>query len=203
MYYIKEKTENIITINKSKFITTLVPVYNQEQANEELKKIKNLYSDATHNCYAYIIGDNLEIQKCSDDGEPQKTAGFPMLDALKKKNITNILAVVTRYFGGILLGASGLIRAYSTSVIEACDKATLYQKALALQFDLALDYKEYNQLSKLSYLNIKDIVFNKDVVLSILIALEDKERLLKDLNNILKENININFSKTYSLKKIL
>ncbi len=203
MYYIKEKTENIITINKSKFITTLIPVYNQEQANEELKKIKNLYSDATHNCYAYIIGDNLEIQKCSDDGEPQKTAGFPMLDALKKKNITNILAVVTRYFGGILLGASGLIRAYSTSVIEACDKATLYQKALALQFDLALDYKEYNQLSKLSYLNIKDIVFNKDVVLSILIALEDKERLLKDLNNILKENININFSTTYSLKKIL
>ena len=89
-----------------------------EEVEEKLAYVRKKHYDARHNCYAYILGDNQEIQKASDDGEPSKTAGAPMLDVLKKNNMTNILAIVTRYFGGILLGAGGLVRAYSSSVSE-------------------------------------------------------------------------------------
>ena len=117
MVEINEIITNEIVINKSRFITTLFPVKNIDDVNYFLSLTKKKYYDATHNCYAYIIGENANIQKCSDDGEPQKTAGFPMLDVLKKNNMTNILAITTRYFGGILLGAGGLVRAYSEFVV--------------------------------------------------------------------------------------
>ena len=99
MFRINNTYENTIVINKSEFITHLYRVESVEVVDEILAKTRKKYYDATHNCYAYIIGDNQEIQKASDDGEPQKTAGAPMLDVLKKKNMTNILVITTRYFG--------------------------------------------------------------------------------------------------------
>ena len=123
---IKDTVENTIIIQKSEFITRLFRVNNIDEVNLKLQEIRKKHYDAKHNCYAYILGDNQEIQKASDDGEPQKTAGFPMLDVLKKNNLTNILAITTRYFGGILLGSGGLIRAYSSSVSEALKKAVFY-----------------------------------------------------------------------------
>lgn len=116
MNSIKANINNTFIIKKSKFITKLYKIDNQENINEILKQLKKEYKDATHICYAYIING---LEKCSDDGEPSKTAGMPILNILKKNNLTNILGVVIRYFGGIKLGAGGLIRAYSNSISEA------------------------------------------------------------------------------------
>ena len=114
-----------ITIKKSKFITNLIPIENSEQAERELLKIRKKYSDATHNCYAYISNIIATEQRFSDDGEPQGTAGIPMLEVIKKREVYLTLCVVTRYFGGVKLGANGLISAYTDSVSLALEKADL------------------------------------------------------------------------------
>ena len=114
MKKIKDINESTIIIDKSKFITTLYPVESVEEIECVLTATRKKYYDATHNCYAYIF-DNGRIQKCSDDGEPGGTAGYPILNVLKKKNLTNVLVAVVRYFGGIKLGAGGLTRAYTKS----------------------------------------------------------------------------------------
>ena len=105
------RSEYEIAINRSRFITTLLPIENAEQAFDEIKKISKKYSDATHNCYAFVSNRENTEQRFSDDGEPQGTAGMPMLEVLKKRNVRMVLAVVTRYFGGIKLGAGGLVSA--------------------------------------------------------------------------------------------
>ena len=110
-------------IKKSRFIGAAYPVQTVEEALSLLETIRKRYWDATHNCYAYIIGENGEQKRFSDDGEPQGTAGMPMLDVLQKKDVTNLLVVVTRYFGGTLLGAGGLVRAYAGAAGAAVDAA--------------------------------------------------------------------------------
>ena len=112
-----------IVIKKSRFITNLIPISSGANAEEELKKITKKYSDATHNCYAYISNIIATEQRFSDDGEPQGTAGIPMLEVIKKREIYMTLAVVTRYFGGVKLGASGLVSAYTESVVKALEVA--------------------------------------------------------------------------------
>lgn len=159
MKTIQKTTSNEIVINKSIFITHLFRVNTIEDINQNLQSIRKKYYDATHNCYAYILGNNAEIQKASDDGEPQKTAGMPMLDVLKKRKMTNILAITTRYFGGILLGAGGLIRAYSSSVSEALDKSNIYEYLDYKTIEITVSYSTYNNL--LTYL--KDYqIFNTE-----------------------------------------
>ena len=108
-----------IVEKKSRFIASLRPVKTEEEALLFLEETRKKYWDARHNCYAWIIGEHGEQKRCSDDGEPQGTAGVPMLEALKHSGLTNILAIVTRYFGGTLLGAGGLVRAYTQGVSEA------------------------------------------------------------------------------------
>ena len=181
MRYIKDKLENTIEIKKSKFITHIYRVDDLDEINIILSDIKKRYYDASHNCYAYILGDNMEIQKASDDGEPQKTAGFPMLEALKKYDVTNILAITTRYFGGTLLGASGLIHAYSESVHEALKNALYYKKEFLKEYLINTDYKGYNQLIKMEYVNILDQNFLDNVILRCGIKLTDYDRFKKDL----------------------
>lgn len=144
MKTIKNTFVNEIVINKSIFITTIFRVNSIEEVNEYLSQTRKKYYDATHNCYAYILGQKAEIQKASDDGEPQKTAGMPMLDVLKKREMTNILAITTRYFGGILLGAGGLIRAYSTSVSEALNKINIYAYLDYEKISVSVSYPTYN-----------------------------------------------------------
>lgn len=116
---------NEITIRRSRFITTLIPIGDENEFISELSKIKKRYSDATHNCYACIINETATQLKFSDDGEPQGTAGMPMLEVLKKRGVYKTLVVVTRYFGGIKLGAGGLVGAYSDSVSIALDGADI------------------------------------------------------------------------------
>ncbi len=141
-----EEVENEIIIKKSRFICALVPVQTQEQAMEELAKIRKKHYNATHNCSAMIIGENGEYLKSSDDGEPQGTAGKPMLEVLKKSETTNILAVVTRYYGGTLLGTGGLVRAYGTSVSQALQSAVLVQNMPADVYTFKIPYSDYGKL---------------------------------------------------------
>ena len=113
-----------LVINKSTFINYLIPVVNLEEVHKNLQLLKSKYSDASHHCFAYILGNNQEIQKYNDDGEPSKTAGFPMMEVLKKQGLTNVLNVSIRYFGGIKLGAGGLVRAYTKGCASAVLEAT-------------------------------------------------------------------------------
>ena len=112
---IKQPAREEYVINKSRFIGHACPCQTEEQALAFLKRIREEYRDATHNCYAYVIGENAGIMRYSDDGEPQGSAGIPTLDVLRKSGVSNAVIVTTRYFGGILLGAGGLVRAYSTA----------------------------------------------------------------------------------------
>lgn len=182
MRRINEYYENTIIIQKSEFICRLYRVNNITEVESILEKIRKKHYDATHNCYAYIIGDNQEIQKCSDDGEPSKTAGSPMMDVLKKNDMTNILAIVTRYFGGILLGAGGLVRAYSSSVSECLKKVKLYDVKLQTRFQLTTSYAGYNNILKvIPYINIESQSFTSDVIILASCDVDMYERLESDL----------------------
>lgn len=183
MYKINKTYENTIIINKSEFITHLYRVNSVDEVNDILAATRKKYYDATHNCYAYILGDNAEIQKASDDGEPQKTAGMPMLDVLKKNNVTNILAITTRYFGGILLGAGGLVRAYSSSVSECLKNVEYYDAKEGMKLQISLNYSEYNSFIKLPYVKIIDQLFTEDVNLIFMIDTNKYDELIKDLQN--------------------
>lgn len=156
MYSIKENIENTIEIKKSKFITKLYKVNNINEVNEILKEINEKYSDSTHICYAYIL-ENTE--KCSDDGEPSGTAGIPILNILKKKNLVNVLAIVIRYFGGIKLGAGGLVRAYSGSVNDTLKLTDIIKLTEGYLVELEFNY---DQVKLVDYiLNDKKII-NKE-----------------------------------------
>ena len=173
---------NTIVISKSEFITRLYRVNSVDEVNELLADVRKKHYDASHNCYAYILGLNKEIKKSSDDGEPAKTAGAPMLDALEKNDVTNILAITTRYFGGILLGASGLVRAYSKSVSEALQLADFYEIKKEVIFTLNTSYSGYNTLIKaLPYAKIDNVSFNTDVVIEGTIPIDKKDTFKDDL----------------------
>ncbi len=146
---VDEAFEELIVISKSKFITTLIPISSQEDAIEKLNIIKKKYSDATHNCYAYISSQNALEQKFSDDGEPQGTAGVPILEVLKKRKIYMTLAVVTRYFGGIKLGASGLVGAYSSCVASAVDNAKIVEYKESNGFIVHTDYSTHKKIQEI------------------------------------------------------
>lgn len=141
--YITIKTDNVNEeiINKSRFITYLYKIENEEQAKSIIAEIKKKHKDANHNCSAYTLGDQHQIQKANDDGEPTGTAGVPMLEALKKNEVHNTLAIVTRYFGGIKLGTGGLIRAYQGGVVEAIKVTGKVMIKNALKYHVTLNYE--------------------------------------------------------------
>ena len=179
MKTIKESYYNELIIKKSKFITNIYPIKDEDMCKDILKDIKKKYYDATHNCYAYIIGDN--IMKASDDGEPAKTAGMPMLEALKDKSLTNVLVIVTRYFGGTLLGKPGLVKAYRDSVYEIINKCKIYNIIDGGKYRINLSYEEYNNLTKLSFINIITSSFTNDVIVDFSIKLNEKDTLIEKL----------------------
>ena len=133
---------------KSTFIGHIKRVYNENEAKEFVNEIKNQNKQAAHNVYAYIVGENLGIQRYSDDGEPQGTAGIPVLEVIKKNGITDVAVVVTRYFGGILLGASGLVRAYTRGCSDAIKAGNIVLKVKGIKLAINLDY---DLLGKVQY----------------------------------------------------
>lgn len=137
-----------IVVKKSRFIATVSPVESEEEALEFIEGLKKKYWDASHNCYAYIIGTKNPIMRCSDDGEPSKTAGKPMLDILLSHELTNLVVVVTRYFGGTLLGTGGLVKAYQSAALEGLKQSLIIKKELGLRFEITTDY---NLVGKIQY----------------------------------------------------
>ena len=144
---IKQPAREEYVINKSRFIGHACPCQTEEQALAFLKRIREEYRDATHNCYAYVIGENAGIMRYSDDGEPGGTAGLPMMEVLKARGVVNLCVVVTRYFGGILLGAGGLVRAYSHACSLALEAAGVVTMAPCAAMELTVDYSYYERVN--------------------------------------------------------
>ena len=149
MFTIVKDFRQEIVIEKSRFICTLKKVHSEAEAQEFIKTIKKEFWDATHNCSAYIVDEM--AQRSSDDGEPSGTAGLPMLEVLRKNKLTNTAAVVTRYFGGIKLGAGGLVRAYTNSVAEAVKATGIAQKVLVSKFSFMYDLNEVGKILNIPY----------------------------------------------------
>ncbi len=149
-YFIVERAgQGEVIEKKSRFIAHVLPVQSEEEALMYIEKIKKEHWDARHNCYAFIIGRNSEIQRFSDDGEPQGTAGKPILEVLVNGNIRNTLIIVTRYFGGTLLGTGGLVRAYGQSAKVGIQNALVMRVCEGVSFDLRCDY---NSIGKIKYI---------------------------------------------------
>ena len=153
---IKEDTSAEIVEKKSRFIANVFYIENVEEAEEKIKEIKKKYFDARHNCFAYRIATESKIvERFSDDGEPSGTAGAPMLTVLAGNNLANILVVVTRYFGGTLLGTGGLIRAYTLSVKSALEKTNFEEKVKGLKVELQISYQDFEKFKY--YCTVKNI----------------------------------------------
>lgn len=176
---------------KSIFIGTAKRVENEEEAKEFLQKIRLQNREATHNVYAYIIGQNFGIQRYSDDGEPQGTAGIPVLETIKRIGVTDIIVVVTRYFGGILLGAGGLARAYSKAANLAVKSGGIVEKTQGIILDIII---QYDMLGKLQYFlsqnNIKTeaIEYSDKVKLTIYLESENMDIYCKNIINVTSDN---------------
>lgn len=156
MYSIKNNVKNISIIKKSKFITELYKINNIEEIISKLNELNNKYKDSTHLCYAYIVNG---LEKCYDDGEPSGTAGIPILNILKKNNLNNILAVVIRYFGGIKLGAGGLVRAYSNSVNDTLKLTDIIELTEGYLVELEFTY---DQVKLVDYILNNKKIINKE-----------------------------------------
>lgn len=171
-----------LEIKKSKFIANVIKITDEQDAKEKLNQIRKEYSDARHNCYAYIVYDNetkTKIEKSSDDREPSGTAGIPMLTLLQKNNLVNVLIVVTRYFGGILLGTGGLVRAYTDSSKQALEVA----KIIELQYGEIIEYCiEYDEFEYFKYIceknNIEIINTEYSNNIKAIIKLKEEDKLL-------------------------
>ena len=177
---IKENGQVQEEIKKSRFICHAKRVYSEEEARDFITAIKKEHYKATHNCSAFILGERSEIKRTSDDGEPSGTAGVPMLGVLENHNLTNVCVVVTRYFGGIKLGAGGLIRAYAGSVALAVKEIGIIeikeQAGIAIQMSYA-QYQEYSSLLKEHNLMELDTNFTDQVDTMIYVDKEEKENI--------------------------
>lgn len=157
---------------KSRFIATVRPVRNEEEALAFLEEMRKQYWDARHNCYAYSVGRNREYTRCSDDGEPSGTAGRPMLDVILGEDIYNIAVVVTRYFGGVLLGTGGLVRAYSKAVQEGLSESLLIEKKKGISLKITTDYTGIGKIQYIAgeqKLPILDSEYTDRVILHLLV----------------------------------
>ena len=179
-----EGGEGEIIEKKSRFIATVKPIETEEEAIEFIAKMKKKYWDARHNCYAYVAGKNQELQRCSDDGEPNGTAGRPMLDVLLREEIHDAVVVVTRYFGGTLLGTGGLVRAYQKATQEGLANSVVIEKQ---QGELLKVQASYQEVGKLQYvlgqngIPIIDSVYAQDVELHGVVSKEQTAKIEKEL----------------------
>lgn len=155
--HIKEEISNTIVIEKSKFICYLKPVFSEDEYKEYLKEIKKKHYDATHVCTGLVLKN---IKRSNDDGEPSGTAGMPILNVLEKNKLENTCALVVRYFGGIKLGAGGLIRAYSNATVEALNKAIIVEDVSYPKYQIKVSYEIANKLD--NFLNKNIIYLNKE-----------------------------------------
>ncbi|AIO18681.1 IMPACT family member YigZ [Candidatus Izimaplasma bacterium HR1] len=186
MRSVKETISSETVINKSSFICYLTPVGSVKTVNSILKELRSEHPNANHHCYAYIIGKNQEIQKYSDDGEPSKTAGMPMIEVLKKQQLTNILAVTVRYFGGIKLGAGGLVRAYTKSVSETVIEATFTILVQYTKMNIIIPFDQIGNVEK--YLRDSYHLINTEYTNEVIYTIELKSENLAKMKNTITEH---------------
>lgn len=192
MFTIVKDFRQEIVIEKSRFICTLKKVNSEAEAQEFIKAIKKEFWDATHNCSAYIVDEM--AQRSSDDGEPSGTAGLPMLEVLRKNKLTNTAVVVTRYFGGIKLGAGGLVRAYTNSVAEAVRATGIAQKVLVSRFNFMYDLNDVGKILNILYqqqlFEIADVEYGLQAKVILKMKDSDKETaeawLTESLNKVVQ-----------------
>lgn len=200
MKSIKDSLSLSIVINKSEFITTLFPVTNVDEVLEIFKAHKIKYSDASHHCYGYIIGDNQEVQKYSDDGEPSKTAGLPIIEVLKKHDLTNILAITVRYYGGIKLGAGGLTRAYIKGPAQLIEQCVFTHKEKFLNITVTIDFDQIGKVEKYlrdNYL-VKDVIYETGVTYHLLIKESNFIKISNHLNESLSGKVTLKIIDEFS-----
>lgn len=184
MKIILETKETEIVEKKSRFIANIAAVSSEEEAIEFIEKIKKKYYDARHNCCAYIIGDKGDKKKCSDDGEPQRSAGMPMMEVLENQGYFDIAAVVTRYFGGTLLGVGGLIRAYQGAVIEGLNASVSGEihEGFRAKYKFGYDfYGKIKYIAESENIVVEDTLFDENVTMSLIFEDGESERLQKKL----------------------
>jgi len=196
---IKENGQHEIDIKKSRFICSMARVETEEEAKDFIQAVKKEHWKATHNCSAFTLGDKHEIQRSSDDGEPSGTAGVPMLEVLKKRDLINTVAVVTRYFGGIKLGAGGLIRAYSSAVSEAVKAIGVVEGRLQQEVFITVDYAQHGKLEHFLENNpfsVKDTVFTDQVKVVVMVQEEQVTDFEKQVINLLSGQCQISTGAT-------
>ena len=192
MKTISKNIENEIIINKSRFICKLVKVYSEEDVMNALNNVKEEYKDATHYCYSYIINNT---ERFNDDGEPGGTAGMPILNVLKQNELNYVLCIVIRYFGGIKLGAGGLVRAYTKSASECLNVSTLKELKIGFSIKILFDYDKVKLIDyTLNNIDIKDKTFEDKITYTFDISKENysktKEILSSNCNEIsISDNI--------------
>lgn len=181
---LKEGGSGEIVEKKSRFIATLAPANSEEEAAAFIEAVKKKYWDARHNCSAFVIGDKAQMTRCSDDGEPSGTAGKPMLEVLLASEVRNVAAVVTRYFGGTLLGTGGLVRAYTQAVQAGLEASEIITMRYGSELEIITDY---NGIGKIQYilgqmgLEIQDSEYTDIVTLKLIIPYEQSDMLRKEI----------------------
>ena len=200
---IKDNIQAELVEKKSRFIANLFYVESVKEAEEIIKIIKKKYFDARHNCIAYrVLEKDRLIEKSSDDGEPSGTAGAPMLNILQKNNLKNVLVIVTRYFGGILLGTGGLVRAYSNSLLQAIEISNKVEKCYGQELKVVLDYNEFENFKyycKNNKINIVDNQYLENIVCKIEVEEQVKNQLISDFET---KKLNLKDIKELSKKYI-
>ena len=183
---VKESVEAEITVKKSKFICNLIKVKSHEEAENTIKEIRKRFHDARHNCIAYRVLEGEQIiEKSSDDGEPSGTAGGPMLNILQKNNLCNIVVIVTRYFGGILLGTGGLVKAYSDVTLDAIAKSEKVENCMGIEMEATIDYSNleiFKYYCNKNNINIVDCKYSEKIICRIELEEKNKDKLINDYN---------------------
>ncbi|KNH32991.1 YigZ family protein [Exiguobacterium indicum] len=203
-YTVKENGFHEIIIQKSRFITYLARATTEEQAQAFISELKKKHHDANHNCSAYVIGERNEIQKANDDGEPSGTAGVPMLEVLKKRDLRDTVVVVTRYFGGIKLGGGGLIRAYGSSVSEALNAVGVVERIEHTVVSVNVDYTWLGKLEnelRASVHPIDQIHYLDQVQIDVLVKTADVPDFLDWMTNMTNGQANLSSGSTRYLER--
>ena len=191
-------------VEKSTFIGYAKPIKTEEEAIEFVNEIKKKHKDATHNVWAYTVGENMNIQRYSDDGEPQGTAGIPTLEVIKKEDLRDVVVVVTRYFGGIKLGAGGLVRAYTKGAKVGIEAGIVIEKVKYTEVKIKIEYTHLgriqNEIMNLGF-KVKDTIYSEDVELIVYSKTEDVQSLTDRMIDITSGTADVSIGEEYYLSE--
>ena len=191
-------------VEKSTFIGYAKPIKTEEEAIEFINEIKKKHKDATHNVWAYTVGKTMNIQRYSDDGEPQGTAGIPTLEVIKKEDLRDVVVVVTRYFGGIKLGAGGLVRAYTKGAKVGIEAGIVIEKVKYSEVKIKIEYTQLgriqNEIMNLGF-KVKDTIYSEDVELIVYVRNEEAQSLMDRIIDITSGTADVSLGEEYYLSE--